>query len=89
MTVLLYTCTFFLGRPKSMHRQFSQDQPENFRQRTISSCSRGSQGSPRSPRSKTNLLHQMSVMSNRTISIEDDHEPKGQYIYKKELLKWL
>ncbi|XP_060577708.1 ATP-binding cassette sub-family C member 5-like [Ruditapes philippinarum] len=67
------------GRPKSMHRQFSQDQPENFRQRTISSCSRGSQGSPRSPRSKTNLLHQMSVMSNRTISIEDDHEPKVVY----------
>ncbi|XP_053403770.1 ATP-binding cassette sub-family C member 5-like isoform X1 [Mercenaria mercenaria] len=64
-----------IGRPKSLHKQFSVDRPDYFRQRTLSSGSQGSQGSPRT---KRDPLRQMSVMSNRTVSVEEEEQkPTG------------
>lgn len=56
---------YFTGHPKALHKQFSVDRPELMRQRTLS---QGSQGAKRDP------LRQMSIMSERTMSIEDEDD---------------
>lgn len=53
-------------RPKSIHKQYSVDRPDYKRQRTLS------QGSQGSPKSKRDPLRQMSVMSSRTMSVEEE-----------------
>jgi hypothetical protein len=60
------------GGSKSLHRQFSVDKAVYSRQRTISSCSQDGKQDV-----KKDLLKQMSVMSNRTMSVDDEAKPEG------------
>ncbi|XP_060600262.1 ATP-binding cassette sub-family C member 5-like, partial [Ruditapes philippinarum] len=61
-----------LGGSKSLHRQFSVDKAVYSRQRTISACSQDGKQDV-----KKDLLKQMSVMSNRTMSVDDEAKPEG------------
>ncbi|XP_052784055.1 ATP-binding cassette sub-family C member 5-like isoform X2 [Mya arenaria] len=78
------------GHPKSAMRQWSVDRPDLMRQRTLSSGSQGlirqrthssgSQGSPGSARrskGRPDPLRQFSVMSNRTVSVDEPKDQKG------------
>ncbi|XP_052214648.1 ATP-binding cassette sub-family C member 5-like isoform X1 [Dreissena polymorpha] len=56
------------GRPKSIHKQFSVDRPDLMRQRTLSSGSRGEP--PQTHR-------QTSVMSSRTMSVEEEKKEQS------------